>query len=75
MAVLGYVDKPGVIGVIGKLLGDRGVNIAGMQVGRDAKGGKALTVLTVDFAIAQDDLETLGTEIGAGLVRQIELAD
>jgi len=75
MAVLGYVDKPGVIGVIGKLLGDRGVNIAGMQVGRDAKGGKALTVLTVDSAIAQDDLETIATEIGAGLVRQIELAD
>ncbi|MEO3782811.1 phosphoglycerate dehydrogenase [Actinocorallia sp. B10E7] len=75
MAVLGYVDKPGVIGVIGKLLGDRGINIAGMQVGRDVKGGKALTVLTVDSAIAQDDLETIGTEIGAGLVRQIELAD
>jgi D-3-phosphoglycerate dehydrogenase len=75
MAVLGYVDKPGVIGVIGKLLGDRGINIAGMQVGRDAKGGKALTVLTVDSAISQEDLDTIAGEIGAGLVRQIELAE
>jgi D-3-phosphoglycerate dehydrogenase len=75
MAVLGYVDRPGVVGVVGKLLGDLNVNIAGMQVGRDAKGGKALTVLTIDSAIDQVVLDTIATEIGAGLARRIELTE
>ncbi|GAB3682735.1 phosphoglycerate dehydrogenase [Actinocorallia lasiicapitis] len=75
MAVLGYIDRPGVIGVIGKQFGDLGINIAGMQVGRDAQGGKALTVLTVDSAIEQGVLETIAGEIGAGLARRVELPE
>ncbi|GAA3197461.1 phosphoglycerate dehydrogenase [Actinocorallia longicatena] len=75
MAILGYIDRPGVIGTIGKQFGDLGINIAGMQVGRDEKGGKALTVLTVDSSIDQGVLETIAGEIGAGLARRIELTD
>lgn len=44
-------DKPGVIGSIGTLLGERGVNVAGMYVGRDQEGGKALALLLVDSAV------------------------
>ena len=39
MAFFRYADRPGVVGAVGRMLGDAGVNIAGMQVGRDAKGG------------------------------------
>ena len=48
MAFLGYVDRPGVVGKLGQILGDAGINIAGMQVSRTDAGGRALTVLTVD---------------------------
>ena len=36
------------VGTVGKILGDAGVNIAGMQVSRNEKGGQALVALSVD---------------------------
>jgi D-3-phosphoglycerate dehydrogenase len=41
-------DKPGVIGNIGTILGQSRVNIAGMQLGREKEGGRALALLLVD---------------------------
>jgi D-3-phosphoglycerate dehydrogenase len=41
-------DKPGVIGAIGSVLGKYNVNIAGMHLGREQEGGKALALLVVD---------------------------
>jgi D-3-phosphoglycerate dehydrogenase / 2-oxoglutarate reductase len=43
-----YDDVPGVIGRVGTLFGEAGVNIANMTVSRTRRGGKALMVLTVD---------------------------
>ncbi len=48
MLVNKYVDKPGVIGKVGTILGDNNVNIASMQVGRQKIGGEAVMVLQVD---------------------------
>ena len=56
LAFLRYADRPGVVGVAGRILGDAGVNIGGMQVSRDEAGGHALIALTVDSAIPQDVL-------------------
>jgi len=41
-------DQPGVIGAIGTVLGESKVNIAGMHLGREREGGKALALLLVD---------------------------
>jgi D-3-phosphoglycerate dehydrogenase len=41
-------DKPGVIGNIGTLLGKKKINIARMQFGREAPGGRAISVVTID---------------------------
>ncbi|MFD0851556.1 ACT domain-containing protein, partial [Actinomadura adrarensis] len=73
MAFFSYEDRPGIVGVVGRLLGDAGVNIAGMQVGRDVKGGKALIALTVDSAIPPALLDVITTEIGAESGRRVEL--
>ncbi|MCK6257552.1 phosphoglycerate dehydrogenase [Fictibacillus sp. KIGAM418] len=51
-----HVDKPGVIGRVGKLLGDLEVNIAAMQVGRKMAGGEAIMMLTFDKELDQDVL-------------------
>jgi len=48
--VLENQDKPGMIGHIGRTLGDHGVNIATMALSRHEQGGKALTVLNLDSA-------------------------
>ncbi|MEQ4204589.1 phosphoglycerate dehydrogenase [Actinopolymorpha sp. B17G11] len=75
MAVLKYVDRPGVIGVMGRILGEAGVNIAGMQVSRDRRGGKALVAMTVDSAIPQAALDEIAREINAQDIRAIDLVD
>jgi D-3-phosphoglycerate dehydrogenase len=41
-------DEPGVIGFVGSVLGDHGVNIAGMFNARQTIGGEALTVYNLD---------------------------
>ena len=59
-------DQPGVIGQIGTILGRYGVNIAGMQVGRHARGGEALMVTNVDDAIPAAALVELNAIPGIG---------
>ncbi|MGQ9753824.1 MAG: phosphoglycerate dehydrogenase [Thermaceae bacterium] len=59
MLVCVNYDRPGVVGQVGTLLGDSGVNIAGMQLGRDRPGGRALLVLIVDEKPAPEVLEAL----------------
>ncbi|MET8340353.1 phosphoglycerate dehydrogenase [Streptosporangium canum] len=70
-----YTDRPGVVGVVGRILGDHGINIASMQVARDVKGGKALIALTVDTGIPADVIDQIGAEIGADSGRSVDLAD
>jgi D-3-phosphoglycerate dehydrogenase len=48
--VLENTDRPGMVGRIGTLLGDGGVNIATMSLSRNQAGGTALTVLNLDSA-------------------------
>jgi D-3-phosphoglycerate dehydrogenase len=51
MLVFSNQDTPGVIGTIGTLLGSNRINIAGMQLGREAPHGMAVAVVNVDSAI------------------------
>jgi D-3-phosphoglycerate dehydrogenase len=48
--VLENTDRPGMVGRIGSMLGDHGVNIATMSLSRNQAGGTALTVLNLDTA-------------------------
>ncbi len=48
MLVTNNNDKPGVIGNLGTLLGQNNINIARMQFGRDKKGGRAISVISID---------------------------
>ena len=73
MAVLRYPDRPGVVGTVGQILGEAGVNIGGMQVSRDDTG-HALAILTVDTAIAPAQLDAITTAIGASAGTSIDLA-
>ncbi|PKW25937.1 phosphoglycerate dehydrogenase [Phycicoccus duodecadis] len=73
MAFFSYVDRPGVIGALGRLLGDADVNIASMQVSRQDEGGTALVALTVDSAIPDDVVSAIGAEIGADTVKVVAL--
>lgn len=59
MLVTTHIDKPGVIGRVGTILGNHGINIAGMHVGREGIGKKAVMVLNVDDPIPQEVMAEL----------------
>jgi len=73
MVFFTYSDRPGIVGIVGQILGTRGINIAGMQVCRDARGGHALIVLTVDSALPPAVLEEITISIGAVVGRAVDL--
>jgi D-3-phosphoglycerate dehydrogenase len=56
MLVARNQDKPGVIGFIGTVLGEHGINIAGMFNARETIGGQALTVYNLDEAVPDEVL-------------------
>ncbi|MEO5721401.1 MAG: phosphoglycerate dehydrogenase [Chthoniobacterales bacterium] len=57
--VLENTDRPGMVGRIGTLLGDHGVNIATMSLSRNQAGGTALTVLNLDTVMDDEILERI----------------
>jgi len=70
-----YTDRPGMVGTVGGILGQAGVNIASMQVARDTKGGHALVALSVDSAIPVPVLEEIERAMEAVSVRAVDLAE
>jgi D-3-phosphoglycerate dehydrogenase len=75
MLFLGYVDRPGVVGAVGNALGAAKINIAGMQVARQAQGGSALMAITVDSSVSESVAASVAKEIGADLVRSVSLVN
>jgi len=73
LAFFTYADRPGMVGTVGKILGDSHVNIAGMQVSRDAKGGHALVALSVDSVIPAEALAEIEQAIDAMSLRAVYL--
>jgi D-3-phosphoglycerate dehydrogenase len=52
-------DVPGVVGLLGTKLGNAGVNIASMRLGRRGKGSQVLTLLSIDGDVPQTVLEDI----------------
>ncbi len=75
LIVMLYRDRPGIIAIFGKELGDAGINIAGMQVARQRAGGQALSVLTVDSPVPEEILVRVRKAIDADLIRSIDLVE
>ncbi|HKA56078.1 MAG TPA: phosphoglycerate dehydrogenase [Candidatus Binatia bacterium] len=70
--VLHNRDVPGVVGAVGTLLGQRGINIAGLELGRERVGGMAISLIHVDGqvpAAVLAELRTLEPIVSAQLIR------
>ncbi len=61
MLVVLHEDKPGMIGRVATLLGERGINIGAMQVGRKEKGKTQLMVVFVDNPVSKELLEEIAS--------------
>ena len=66
-------DRPGLIGGIGTILGEAGINIAGMTFGRATPGGDAITVLNVDNPVPKDVLARIKSSTHVVNARLIKL--
>ncbi len=59
LLVVRNADQPGMIGKVGTIVGEAGVNIDDMAVGSSPEGEKALMVLATDSAVPQEVVEQL----------------
>jgi D-3-phosphoglycerate dehydrogenase len=72
MVFVRYADQPGVIGRVGSMFGDAGVNIANMAVSRTKEGGEALMVFSIDTTPTEELVGALH-DVGFDDVRFVEL--
>ncbi len=72
MVFVRYSDQPGVIGRVGSMFGNAGVNIANMAVSRTKEGGEALMVFSIDSAATTELVDQLH-DVGFDDVRFVEL--
>jgi D-3-phosphoglycerate dehydrogenase len=59
MAVFRYSDRPGMIGAVGKVIGDAGINIGSAAVGAESDGEQAVMVLTMDRPLTGEAMEQI----------------
>ena len=73
MLVIYNQDKPGIVGQIGTILGENGINIAGMNFGRAKRGGDAITVLNIDSELSANVLSKIKSASYIKGVKSIKL--
>jgi D-3-phosphoglycerate dehydrogenase len=73
MLITQHRDVPGMIGKVGTLLGQGSVNISTMQVSRNAIGGDAIMVLSIDRPADDATLAALRTIPGINSVRSLAI--
>ncbi|PLS87043.1 MAG: phosphoglycerate dehydrogenase [Actinobacteria bacterium] len=66
-------DQPGMIGRIGAILGEHGINIGNMAVGRGEPGSRAAMTITVDDPVPDEVLKALLAIPGFSEARAITL--
>ena len=66
-------DKPGMIGKVGSILGDHGINIGNMAVGRGEPGSRAAMAVTVDEPVPEEVLKTFLGSPGFDEARAVTL--
>ncbi len=75
MLVLMNNDKPGVIGGIGTILGQNGINIARMQFGREKQGGLAMSVVSIDSTVSDDLMAKIRQMPNVLSVKQVKISN
>jgi D-3-phosphoglycerate dehydrogenase len=68
-----HLDRPGMIGRVGTLLGEGDVNISSMQVGRRVRRGEAIMVMNLDEPLSDDLLRQIEALPDFLSVKQVSL--
>ncbi|WP_116051331.1 phosphoglycerate dehydrogenase [Amycolatopsis palatopharyngis] len=70
--LLEYPDRPGIMGRVGTLLGEAGINIEAAQISQTTDRTDAVMLLRVDRSVDTHVLEPIGASVGARLIRAVE---
>lgn len=73
MVLLYNQDQPGMIGLVGTILGENNINIADMTVGRSEVGELAVTIINVDSPVPRDVLQHIENRDEISFVKQVKL--
>jgi len=73
MMLLNYVDRPGMIGRIGTILGQHDINIASMNLGRREKKGEAMVILSLDSAVTSEVIEEINAATEASFIKALHM--
>jgi D-3-phosphoglycerate dehydrogenase len=73
LLVTQHLDRPGMIGLVGTLLGQADINISSMQVGRMARRGEALMLLSVDEPVPEEVVERIRQAASISTIKVIKL--
>jgi D-3-phosphoglycerate dehydrogenase len=73
LLVTQHVDRPGMIGLVGTLLGEADINISSMQVGRRTPRGQALMLLSVDEPVPPDVVDRIRHAANMEAIKVIKL--
>ena len=74
MLVVHNDDSPGMIGRVGTVLGEAGINISNMDVGQSPSGEAALMVIATDASVPAAVVEQLTRQAGVQSARAFDLA-
>jgi D-3-phosphoglycerate dehydrogenase / 2-oxoglutarate reductase len=67
-----YTDRPGVMGKVGTVLGDVGINIEAAQLSQTTDKADAVMLLRVDRRVDEPVLSSIGSAVAATIIRQID---
>ncbi len=73
IAVFRYADQPGMIGRVGTLFGEEGVNIVSAAVGAEAGGENAVVALTTDAPVREETIDRILGLDGFSVGRSVDL--
>jgi D-3-phosphoglycerate dehydrogenase / 2-oxoglutarate reductase len=73
ISVFRYADQPGMIGRVGTMLGEEGVNIVSAAVGAEPGDGSAVMALTTDAAVRAATIEKILGLDGFAIGRSVDL--
>ena len=59
MLFIHNVDRPGVIGMVGQVLGENSINIVRMQCALEKRGGNALLIIASDTVFPASALDKI----------------
>ncbi len=73
MLLLVYQDRPGMIGKIGTIMGEHGINIAAMNLGRREKLGEAMVILSLDSPVPANVQDKVRRDTEATFVKALHM--